>query len=105
MTYERVASEDELSEGQTLGVTLSDGRQLCLAKVGGQVYAVIDRCTHADYPLSDGSLDGCEIECALHGAVFDLRDGAVVRDPAVEAVETFPVRVTDGAILVETSGE
>ena len=100
MNYERVADEDDLSEGRTLAVSASDGRQICLVKTGGQVYAVIDRCTHADYPLSDGSLDGCKLECVLHGAVFDVRDGAVVRDPAVEALQTFPVRVGDGGIWI-----
>jgi nitrite reductase/ring-hydroxylating ferredoxin subunit len=105
MNYERVANESELAEGRTHGVTLGDGREICLAKAGGQVYAVLDRCTHADYPLADGSVDGCEIECALHGAVFDLRDGAVVRDPAVEAVQTFPVRITNGGIWIGVGEE
>ncbi len=100
----RVANEDDLAEGQLLAVRLPSGERVCIAKADGEVYAISDECTHADYPLSDGSVGpGCQVECALHGAVFDLRDGSVLGPPAVEPVDTFEVAVKDGGIWVEKS--
>ena len=97
----RVANVDDLAEGQLRSVQLPTGERVCLAKADGQVYAIKDECTHADYPLSDGSVGpGCQVECALHGAVFDLRDGSVLGPPAMEAVRTFEVTVKDGGVWV-----
>ena len=97
----RVAAENDLPEGQLLSVTLPNGIRVCLAKADGAVYAVRDECTHAEYPLSDGSLGpGCQLECALHGAVFDLKDGSVLGPPAMESVETFEVEVKEGGIWI-----
>jgi 3-phenylpropionate/trans-cinnamate dioxygenase ferredoxin subunit len=71
--------------------------------VAGDVYAVEDKCSHADFPMSDGDLvDDYVIECPLHGARFDLRDGAVLEAPADEALCTFEVRVDQDDVWVKT---
>ena len=102
----RVANDDDLAEGQLLAVQLPTGERVCIARVDGEVYAIKDECTHADYPLSDGSVGpGCQVECALHGAVFDLRDGSVLGPPAMEAVDTFEVAVKEGGIWILGSDE
>ena len=101
MAYERVAEEASLTEGELLAVTLGDGERVCLARVNGVVCALQDRCSHADFPLSEGSLEGeFRLECALHGAVFDIRDGSVQSPPADEPVTTYAVKVEDGGIWV-----
>lgn len=101
MTFQRVASDGELADGDLRSVELPDGRKICLAKVDGAVYAFDDRCTHAEYPLSEGSLeDDCRLECALHGAVFDIRDGTVLEAPAEETLQTYQVKVEDGGVWV-----
>jgi nitrite reductase/ring-hydroxylating ferredoxin subunit len=78
-----------------------DGARICLANVGGEIVALRDACTHQEFPMSQGTLlpDGT-IECAWHGARFDCRTGAVVREPAVEPIPRHAVRVEDGMILV-----
>ena len=99
--FERVARLDEVSEGSLLGVTLSSGEQVCLANDGGVIHAVSNVCTHQDFLMSDGTLlPGCVIECAWHGARFDLVSGAVRAQPAVDPLPVYPVRVDGGEIFV-----
>ena len=66
----------------------------------GMFYALEDRCSHEDFELSAGVFDGAEgsIECVLHGARFDVRDGRALCPPAYEPVAKFPVRVDDAGI-------
>src|SRR5687767_13880979 len=71
----------------------------------GEVFAIDDTCTHQDASLADGWLEGCEVECPLHAAIFDLRtgepDGLLARRP----VRTHTVHVVDGVVHVELSLE
>lgn len=63
----------------------------------GQFYAIEDVCSHEDFELSAGKFDPATgtIECVLHGAKFDVRDGAPTCPPAYEPVAKFPVKVDD----------
>jgi 3-phenylpropionate/trans-cinnamate dioxygenase ferredoxin subunit len=70
----------------------------------GELYAIDDTCTHQDASLSDGWLDGCEVECPLHSSRFDLRTGAVDAPPAKRPVRTHRVVVSGGTVYVEPSG-
>lgn len=71
----------------------------------GELYAIDDTCTHQDASLADGWLEGCEVECPLHAAIFDLRtgepDGLLARRP----VRTHQVVVDDGAVHVLVSAD
>ena len=69
----------------------------------GELYAIDDTCTHQDASLSEGWLEGCEVECPLHASKFDLRTGAVDAPPARLPVRTHQVLVEDGTIYVELS--
>ena len=64
---------------------------ILVANVDGEFYAVENQCSHAAVPLEDGTLRGCELECDLHGAVFDIRDGKVLEMPARSPLRSFPV--------------
>ena len=59
----------------------------------GQVYAIRDVCSHADVALSEGDVEGCFIECWLHGSRFDLRTGVPTSLPALSPVPVYPTRV------------
>jgi len=96
----RVAALEECPPGLLLGVEAGTER-IVLANVEGDVYALLDRCTHQDYPLSDGELDGTRLECIYHGAKFDVCTGRAVQLPAIRPVRTFPVEVRDGKIFVQ----
>ena len=77
------------------------GERIALANVDGEYYAIDDVCTHDGGALDQGELDGPEIECPRHGARFDVRTGKVTQLPAFSPVETFPVRIQDGTVLVD----
>jgi 3-phenylpropionate/trans-cinnamate dioxygenase ferredoxin component len=96
----RVASASECAPGQILGVAAGRER-IALINVEGDYYALLDRCSHQDYPLSDGELDGTRLECIYHGAKFDVCSGRAMQLPAIRPVKTFPVEVRDGAVFVE----
>jgi 3-phenylpropionate/trans-cinnamate dioxygenase ferredoxin component len=96
-----VAAASDVPEGDLLGVTLPDGTPVCLYNRDGEIGAVGNVCTHAEFAMSDGVLrpDGT-IECVWHGARFDCRTGAVRRHPATEPLPVFEVRIEDGRVLV-----
>ena len=95
-----VAAVSEVPPGE-VRVFETDLERVAVCNVGGTFYAIADVCTHDDGPLGEGTLDGEAILCPRHGALFDVRTGAVLRPPAVVPVRTFPVKVEDGRILVE----
>jgi nitrite reductase/ring-hydroxylating ferredoxin subunit len=74
-----------------------------LYDVDGQVYAIEEICPHAHAKLSEGFAEGCEIECPLHNAVFDVTTGKHLRGEPCRDVRTFPVRVVEGRIEVQAA--
>jgi 3-phenylpropionate/trans-cinnamate dioxygenase ferredoxin component len=81
-----------------------NGIPICLARLAdGQVFAISDTCSHEEVELSDGEIDGDDVECPAHGSRFNVRTGEVSGLPAEEPVETYPVTIEDGQIYVEIS--
>lgn len=78
-----------------------DGEPICVARIENQVYAVGDVCTHANIPLSEGEIDGYDIECWLHGSRFDMRTGKPDAPPAVVALPTYSVTVIGDSAVIE----
>jgi 3-phenylpropionate/trans-cinnamate dioxygenase ferredoxin subunit len=70
-----------------------EGTPIAVVRADDGVFAVNDRCSHADVSLAEGEVDGCAIECWLHGSAFDLRTGRPLSLPAIEPVATYAVRV------------
>jgi len=81
----------QLQDGKPLKVSLG-AKDVCVARIGEEVFAVADMCTHSEASLSEGDISNYKIECWLHGAEFDLRTGEALTPPAVENLETFEVR-------------
>ncbi|GAB7004095.1 bifunctional 3-phenylpropionate/cinnamic acid dioxygenase ferredoxin subunit [Nocardioides sp. AN3] len=71
----------------------------------GEVYAVDDICSHQEASLAEGWVEGCEIECPLHGSAFDLRTGEVDTLPATRPIRTHAVEIVDGVVHVSLSDE
>ena len=80
-----------LVEGKPIAIDV-DGVAVCVAKVGDEVFAVADTCTHSEASLSEGEISGTKIECWLHGAEFDLRTGEALTPPATESLKSFKVK-------------
>lgn len=98
--FVKVARVSDVPPGQGRLIEVG-GRFLALFNAAGTFYAVDDTCTHAEASLSEGFLEGTEIECPLHGARFDLRTGAAVWSPAFVPVATYAVRVEGDDVLVD----
>jgi 3-phenylpropionate/trans-cinnamate dioxygenase ferredoxin subunit len=93
---------DALVEGGAIHV---DGGPfgICLVRLGDAVYALADRCSHANYALSEGDVDARQgtVECWRHGSTFSLRDGVPQCLPAIKPVDVYPVTVEDDVVVVE----
>jgi len=101
MTKHRVAGVDDLKPGELKRVEIGDVA-LCLAHVeGGGFCAVADVCTHEEVELSDGYLDGDEVECPMHGSRFNVATGAVRGLPANKPVRAYAVEVDGDDLLVD----
>jgi 3-phenylpropionate/trans-cinnamate dioxygenase ferredoxin component len=99
--YVKVAELDQLPEGSTLSVELEDMPKICLANSDGEIYAIADRCTHADFPMHSGSVHGgATIECAWHGARFDMETGRAIRLPAMKPIKTYEVKIDGNDIYI-----
>jgi len=100
-------SLEDLEPGIPTGVVLDDGQAVCLIRVGDQVFALQDQCSHQAMPLSAGYVvspnegnAGPEIECAWHGARFRCATGEPTRGPALDSVPTYDVKVENGRVIV-----
>lgn len=78
-----------------------EGRKIAVFNLGGQFYAIDNDCPHEQGPLSDGNIQGEEIECPWHASRFNIKTGKVTMDPSTENVASHPVRVTGDSIEVE----
>jgi len=96
-----VAKLDELPDGGLKRV-VAHGQEICLSRIGQEVYAVSDVCTNARASLAAGYLDEYLVECPRHGCKFDVRTGEVKAFPAVKPVRTYQVRIIDGSIEIAT---
>lgn len=79
-----------------------DGERILLCRVGDDVYAVDDMCTHEDISLSLGALCEHRLRCPLHGSEFDVRTGKVLDEPADTDLGTHPVDVVDGWVCLRS---
>jgi len=95
---------DSLIDGKPVQVDLA-GKKVCVARIGDEVFAVSDLCTHADAMLSEGEISNGRIECWLHGAEFDLRTGEAVTPPAVAPLETFVVSRDGNTVFISDKSE
>jgi 3-phenylpropionate/trans-cinnamate dioxygenase ferredoxin subunit len=93
---------DELPPGEAKLVHAGE-LTACVYNLGGELYAIEDRCSHDDGPLCEGEFDPEEgfAVCPRHGAHIDIRSGSPLTLPAVLPVETFPIVVEDGIVKVD----
>lgn len=96
-----VAGTDELPPGARRVVDV-DGTAVAVFNLGGEYFAIRDACTHDGGELANGKLEGEEIICPRHGARFSVRTGAVLGPPAYEDVRSYPVRVVQGRVQIES---
>ena len=89
----------EVGPGEMLCVELQ-GREVLVCHLEEGFFAVDNICSHAHARMSEGRLRGHRIMCPLHGAAFDVRDGSVLRPPAIRPIRSHSVRLSGEDILV-----
>ncbi|MFJ2264317.1 bifunctional 3-phenylpropionate/cinnamic acid dioxygenase ferredoxin subunit [Streptomyces sp. NPDC087844] len=94
---------DDLPAGESVRVDTMP--PIAVFNADGELYAIDDTCTHQDASLSEGWLEGCQVECPLHAASFDLRTGLPTCLPARSAVRTHRVTVDDGVVHVHVAAK
>ena len=100
MAFVRACSVAEVAPGRALRVEV-DGLDVAIVRDGEDFYAIEDECSHAAVALSEGDVEGCEIECWMHGSRFDLRTGKPLGPPATEPVPVFPVQIAGEDLLID----
>ena len=101
MTTYELFGLDELAPDSARRVEVA-GHDIAVARIGDDVYAIGDTCSHAEVSLSEGWVepDDCAIECVAHGAMFDLETGEPLSLPATRAVPVYEVSVVDGTVVL-----
>jgi len=94
-----VCSAADLPPGESK-IVRAGGLAIGVFNVGGEYYAIEDRCSHDDGPLAEGEFEPeeCVVVCPRHGSRFDLRTGRPLSLPAYLPVDTFEVEVEDGLV-------
>ena len=89
---------DQLELGIVSDIPLGTARQfeiddmlIAVVHTAEGMYALEDRCSHADVALSEGEVEGCFLECWLHGSAFNVRTGVPTSPPAITPVKTFAI--------------
>lgn len=95
----RVAELAEVREGHPVLATVA-GEDVSLFRVGDEVFALEDLCSHAEASLSEGEQRSFCITCPQHGGQFDVRTGAAIHFPAFSPVRTYPTQIRDGQVFV-----
>ena len=90
----------DLDNGELTTCEVGD-LEILLCRVDGRLYAIEDNCSHADTPLSEGRLSGFQVNCPLHGASFDVRDGTHSGPPAYTGVRCFEIVEDDSGVTVK----
>jgi 3-phenylpropionate/trans-cinnamate dioxygenase ferredoxin subunit len=96
----KVCALSELGDPDARSLEAGD-LEVLVVRSAGQLYACQRYCTHEEFPLEFGQVQGNVMRCTYHGAEFDLSTGAVLRLPATEDLRLFPVRVEGDDVLVE----
>lgn len=100
MTIRKIGRVKEMEYNPMKSVEF-DGKQILVAKVAGNVFAIGNKCTHMGCKLSSGKLDAETVRCPCHGSVFNVKTGEVVKGPAKNPVLTYPVKVENDEISID----
>ena len=98
--WHQVGNVSNITADQPLSVDVN-GIAIGIYQVGEEYHAIEDICPHAYAILSEGFIEGCEVECPLHEATFNITNGKLLSGPADRDLQTFPVKTDGNLILVQ----
>jgi 3-phenylpropionate/trans-cinnamate dioxygenase ferredoxin subunit len=99
MSFVRACALADLPAEGALGVEIED-TPVAVVRVGEEIFALRDVCSHAEVALSEGEVVDDTIECWLHGSCFDLRSGKPTNPPATQPVPTYRVKIEGDDVYV-----
>ena len=102
--FVKVAQVSEIDSGDMISVDFS-GDAVLVANVDGVIHACDDICSHAYASLSEGDLNGAEVECPLHGACFNIATGEALTPPADAPIKVYRVQIEGDDIYVAAPEE
>jgi 3-phenylpropionate/trans-cinnamate dioxygenase ferredoxin component len=96
-----VGKVSDFTAGKMQKVTI-DGKDVLVANIDGEYYAINDTCTHAGASLAEGSLEGTVVTCGWHGAKFDCKTGKLSAFPAkIKDLNSYKIVVESENIFIE----
>ncbi|MGH8916531.1 MAG: non-heme iron oxygenase ferredoxin subunit [Acidimicrobiia bacterium] len=98
-----IGALESLPRDRGIRVTVGEER-VAMFRIGDEVFAIGDVCSHAEASLSEGEVFDHEVECPRHGSEFDLRTGEAMSLPATRPVATYPVSIEDGTVYLLLEG-
>jgi len=101
MSYVRACAVADVPVGKAISVELEREWPFAVVNTAEGLFAIQDMCSHAEVPLSEGDVEGCTLECYMHGSRFDLRTGRPLELPATRPVAIYPIRVDGDQILID----
>jgi anthranilate 1,2-dioxygenase ferredoxin subunit len=95
-----LCSVDDVADNAALLVE-TGGFAYAVFRSGGRWYVTADACTHGPGSLSEGSIEGREIECPFHGGRFDLASGEPTSPPCYEPIAAWEPTIVDGRVCID----
>jgi nitrite reductase/ring-hydroxylating ferredoxin subunit len=97
----RACAFSELEDGEIAKADI-DGEALAIYRIGDEVFATADICTHGEASLSeDGYIEDGKVICSWHDGAFDIRTGEACRVPCMDPLQAYPIVIRDGEVFVE----
>ena len=103
----KIATTDEISRGEMKSFVIKD-KEILIANVDGDFFAIDNRCSHMGGNLSEGTLEDDIIICPRHGSHFNVRNGEAVRGPKIlifklntKNLRVYEIEVRENDIMIE----
>jgi nitrite reductase/ring-hydroxylating ferredoxin subunit len=101
----RLCSVAEVEDEQGLRVDVDGLRPFAVFRVDRDYLVTDDTCSHGEASLSEGTVDGGQVECPWHSGRFCLKTGQALNFPAVSPIRVYAATVRDGAVFIHRTGE
>jgi 3-phenylpropionate/trans-cinnamate dioxygenase ferredoxin subunit len=99
VSFVKVCALSEVPDEGAVAVEVED-TPVVVVRIGDDVFALRDVCSHAEVALSEGDVYDHTIECWLHGSCFDVRTGKPTNPPATAPVPTYPAKIEGDDVYV-----
>jgi nitrite reductase/ring-hydroxylating ferredoxin subunit len=99
MALVKIASTSDLKPNQ-MKVVHAEGKPVLLVNLNGTFYAIGNKCTHMGCMLSNGALNGDNVQCPCHGSTFDVKTGSLVRGPTKKPEPKYELKIEKDQIFI-----